>query len=74
VAWACRRNKIELSFKTPKFPRLAGKKIPSTNIQAPEKFQTPNFNRRPNFVWSLNFEVSLELGAVLYQFNCSGGL
>jgi hypothetical protein len=33
------------------------------NIQAPEKFQAPNFNRWPQVNWCLVFEDSLELGA-----------
>jgi len=39
-------------------------KDPSTNIQAPEKLQDPNNDAYSGqLVWSLEFGVSLELGA-----------
>jgi hypothetical protein len=37
-------------------------KAPSTNIQAPEKFQAPNTHLRSQ-VWGLVVGASLELGA-----------
>jgi hypothetical protein len=39
-------------------------KIPSTNLQAPEKHQTSIFNIvSHNNAWVLEFGISLELGA-----------
>jgi hypothetical protein len=39
-------------------------KAPSTNIQAPENHQAPNFKSGArNLVWSLKFAVSLDVGA-----------
>jgi hypothetical protein len=38
-------------------------KAPSTNIQAPEKSQAPNFKWPRYEIWSFVFDVSLELGA-----------
>jgi hypothetical protein len=44
-------------------------KIPSTNIQAPEKFQTPSSKSISHYlVWNLKIEVSLELGAWNLEF------
>jgi hypothetical protein len=44
------------------------KKAPSTNIQAPEKFQAPNINRRMTVIlelehWWFSGAWSLEVGA-----------
>jgi hypothetical protein len=41
------------------------KNMPSTNLQAPEKLQTPDFKNSAGGarVWSFGFGVSLELGA-----------
>jgi hypothetical protein len=38
-------------------------KIPTSNIQAPEKFQASNSKLSSHEFWSLAFEVSLEVGA-----------
>ena len=40
-------------------------KHPSSNIQAPEKFQTPKVKIMSANGWSLNLEDSLELGGML---------
>jgi hypothetical protein len=39
-------------------------KAPNSNIQAPEKYQAPNFKKGlGRLTWSLKFGISLELGA-----------
>jgi hypothetical protein len=44
-------------------------KHPTSNIQHPEKFQAPNIHPRGTaLAWSLEFEVSLELGAWSLEF------
>jgi hypothetical protein len=46
-------------------------KIPSTNIQAPEKLQAPSTNmpgRNQCDVWNLKFGISLVLGAWMLEF------
>jgi hypothetical protein len=40
---------------------FTSQKAPNPNLQAPEKFQTPNNN--PDAVQDLKLDVSLELGA-----------
>src|ERR1035441_10328852 len=44
-------------------------KAPSTNIQAPEKHQAPNFKRAAGGFWRLVFGISLELGAWILEFS-----